>query len=495
MAAQRRAEIRGERSHGGRWRRTAGLACHVRPIFLALLVAAALAIGVACTAEPQPATAPSSTATAVAVAAEPTATAAPPSPTRTPAPTASPHRTPAPARATATPGASNFAVDIEAIAERLAAVRGLEFLEEVPLGILARTEVESYFLRTFEKDYPAEDLHRDRALLVLLDLLDEEDDLHRLWLDLLSEQVIGFYEVDTREMKLVSSGDRFGPLDEVTLAHEYVHALQDQHFNLGDRMKELEDQGEKGLALRAVAEGDATLSMLLYGREHLSAEEMAQLLKQSGGVSAEKLESAPLALKATLLFPYQYGLLLVSALARSGGWAAVNEALENPPTTSEQVMHPDKYRAGEGPRAVPMPNVAGALGPTWTPLERDTFGEFGLLTYLLPGIGPTKAGRAAAGWGGDEYLLLEDSSGRHALAALTAWDTENDARQFFEALRLLRESYADNRFTADEATRLAWAAGERRGYTALRGEHVLLLIAPDEPTLRRLMDAFPDYQR
>ncbi len=98
-------------------------------------------------------------------------------------------------------------------------------------------------------------------------------------------------------------------------------------------------------------------------------------------------------------------------------------------------MHPDKYLAHEAPVKISLPDLAPALGAGWRRIDSDVNGEWGYYLILDQFLNDEKLSRqAAAGWGGDRYALYEDQKTHETLLAqLTAWDTEADAREFFEA--------------------------------------------------------------
>ncbi len=430
------------------------------------------------------------TATAAPVAVAPTAT---PSPLPTPSPTASPSPSPTLTLPSPTPAPPSPA--IAAVFAQAAAVRGLTAKAEVPLGFLSREEVRPYLAKITERDLDKEDLAKEKALYVTLGLLDPDEDLYELFLDLETEQVLGFYEFAGREMKVVSTatGAPLTPLDELTLAHEYVHALQDQHFGLGSQLKQRKDADERALALQALSEGDATLAMLLYGRKHMTLDELAQVQQQAGGLDQQRLDSAPFVLQASMLFPYQKGMEFVSALYQAGGWDEVDRAYANPPQSSEQIMHPDKYLQREGPERIDLPDIGPALGAGWSRLGSDTLGEFGWWVYLVNGLDPSRAAKGAAGWGGDSWLVYRDAAGRHALAALTVWDSAGEATEFYNTLRDGSRLRGGTAAKPAGATRFTWERPSDGGYVSLNGLHVLVVIAPDAATATKVADRFSGF--
>ena len=133
----------------------------------------------------------------------------------------------------------------------------------------------------------------------------------------------------------------------------------------------------------------------------------------------------------------------------------MNEAFGNPPTSTEQVLHPQKYVSGEGPVAVSLPDVADALGEDWEEVYSDVMGEFFLRTYLETRTAEPAAALAAAGWGGDRYALLRGPGDEYALVSLIEWDTGQDAREFLNAMTSTG-SVSDEDFLDLNGTRMLW---------------------------------------
>jgi len=153
------------------------------------------------------------------------------------------------------------------------------------------------------------------------------------------------------------------------------------------------------------------------------------------------LQNAPPILRETSLFPYTAGLSFVQALMASGGYAAVNAAFANPPASTEQILHPEKYAAHEAPVAVSIPGgLPALLGSGWSEAGRDTLGEENLRVWLGQLGASSQAFAAAAGWGGDRLVLYEGPNGATQLAVVTAWDTATDADEFATALGVMAAS-------------------------------------------------------
>jgi hypothetical protein len=340
---------------------------------------------------------------------------------------------------------------VDVIAERVEALRRLRF-EQLPDPLEVTPEqARREGLEALDRDYPAERLRADETVYELLGLIEPGDDLRELSGDLFGEGVAGYYDPRDGRLRVVEgSGTRV--LEEMILAHELTHALEDQRFGL-DVAAATDD---RTLARSALHEGSATALMYAYVGEHFTAEETL------GGLVSSAFDDTgdlPPFIQAQLLFAYLAGEQFVSELLRRGGWKLVDTAYEvRPPASTEQILHPEAYFDADEPQPVRIPRV---LGAGWERVLAGTWGE--LQTRELLG----GASRAAAGWGGDRYELWrrdEDS----ALVMRWRWDSARDEAEF--------------------AARLRGVLGDR-GVIARRGGTVTLAIASDRELAVRLAGA------
>ena len=295
------------------------------------------------------------------------------------------------------------------------------------------------------------EIERARLVYGALGLLDAKEDLRSMFAGVLGEQVIGYYDPDTgrlviRDDVMAGLAGAFGPEQtqeaRLVLVHELVHALQDQRLGLGESY-EKERTADGDNAFRAVVEGDATLAMLAHALRKqgipLSAatagiQQMGDYLDLNALVRGEKLDDAPAILRVTLVAPYLRGLQFVAAVQGRGGWPAVNNAHRRPPTTSEQVLHPEKYFAREPGERIEIPDNGAVLAAGFERIEEDTLGELELSVYLGQARRSGTDDEAAAGWAGD--LLVVYSRGKQAAVIWwTTWDTDADAEQAYRAAR------------------------------------------------------------
>lgn len=331
-------------------------------------------------------------------------------------------------------------------------LRGLNTVTPVERAFPTRDETIAYLTDLFHTDMTPEDAARFEAFYQVLGLLPEDVDLSEAYLKLLGAQVAGFYDTDTRIMNVIpmigdTPGDALSITEQIIFVHEYDHALQDQHFDLDALQNEaVTAVPDQSLALTSLIEGDASAVMQLYAQEIMTRNPLAALSLLAEGVMSNTLTmppGTPDVLSRELLFPYEQGMAFVIALAADGGWDAVNAVYDNPPSTTEQIIHPEKYIAGEG--AITRPEWASIAVPEgWTTLWDVPLGEYYLREHLRTLMTPTDAAAAAAGWGGDRFLVFESPEGARLWVLSSAWDTPEDAAEFADAYRAgLTETYGE----------------------------------------------------
>ena len=338
-----------------------------------------------------------------------------------------------------TPAATSDANDPNAatytkIEGQVEGLRGLKATSPVARGVFDTPGLCAYLRDGFHKDNPQALVKATETLYKELGLMAPDADLEKLWLELLTSQVAGLYDDKTKHMYVVSKDGAIGPVEEITYAHEYTHALQDQAFDLRKLVGDATDQSDRTTARSALVEGDATLLMSLWAQRYLTPAQLGQVGSASDPASEAILAKMPAILKDPLMFPYTSGLQLAIGAFTTGGYGAVDQLFATPPDTTEQVLHADKLASREQPVKVTFPeDLATRLGDGWKVSLQDTLGEM-LLEIVLRDGGATASHDAAAGWGGDRVALVEGPNGQKAVVLDTTWDTAADAAEFEQAL-------------------------------------------------------------
>ena len=440
----------------------------------------------------------------------PTATAAPtptlPPPTPTPTPTATPAPEPAtptaeaatPAAevssspstpvATSTPSAEELRLTaaLDEIDARTSSIRELPLLRPVERRFLTREELGERLVEEMEED--REDIYESQRLYAALGAMPADQDLFELLMELLGEGILGFYDSEEERLYVVKDAGGLEPHEERTYVHEMVHGIQQQHFDIKAMREALEGNSDAKLALRALIEGDATLGTARYAVEYMTpAERVAEPPASPALVRA--FRAAPRVIQTQYIFPYQEGDTFVRGLYRSGGWQAVDAAFARPPSSTEHILHPDKYESAEPPLEVMLPDLLPALGEGWKLLFEDTLGEMMLRAYLETGFRAVDPAGAAAGWGGDRvgvYLGPEDET---VVLVSALWDTERDAREFYDAFVRFTVARTGGEWEPPDEESVLMTLPADVIAISIRGAETVTIVAPDLPTLEKVRSA------
>lgn len=448
------------------------------------------------TPTPVPTAAPTTTAPPTPTT-PPTATSAPtatPEPTAPPTATwavegnARPSATTSPPPGAVTPGAEALVEpatlqQLNQIEEHAATLRGLKPKTDVPEHFVTPVQIKTNLKQEVADEYPPAEARQDVLELWLLRLIDDRAlDLAQLQVDLLGEQVLGYYDPEKNELFVRNDQQPLGVEAQETLAHEFVHSLQDEYYNLEKLRPKHAHDNDRSTAVTALIEGDATLAGVLFAQKYMTPAEFQELIQKSAAAPTEQLDKAPLAVRESLLFPYDKGVQFVSTLYARDRFAAIDKAFRDPPVSSEQILHPEKYLATprDNPLPVTLPPLTDTLGAGWTLRNTDTLGEFDL-DLMLRANGVTDA-QATAGWGGARYATYQGNSA--ALVILeTRWDRPKDADEFNAALR---ESLG----TATPTGTL-WSADGRFFAVTHSGDKVTFLSGTDEAGVKHVLAGLP----
>ena len=327
---------------------------------------------------------------------------------------------------------------------RVEEIRGLEFEETVPVKVITRQEYRER-RQGDGTDTPGGpstyDLWNEQVWEALF-LNGEDESIAQRFDAVFSESVVGFYSPGKDEIVIVSDSET-PVLDRATLAHELVHALQDQHLSLGGSR----DTQDAQLAVDGIVEGDANLVEAEY--ESRCRGEWSCLERPERGGGGGTLDGVFL----TIFTPYAAGPGLVADLRErsDSDWDAVNDAYDEFPDSTEQVIHPEAY-PDEEPVTV---RVADRTRNGWARFDleqdTDTVGEASIYAMLWAnGVVPDEdrspyqyAFEASEGWGGDTLVPYRKSTSegeQYGYVWRIEWDTTADAREFHEAYRQVLES-------------------------------------------------------
>ncbi len=330
---------------------------------------------------------------------------------------------------------------IQLVLDRVSEIRNIKPASPIKPSYLDSDTLRRLVERDFEKGLPEEKRIGVERFLKSLQLIPEDLNIMDMFLSLLDEQVGGLYDPETKHLFVRRNYDIVNSaLARSILAHEICHFLQDQAFDLEKLGIDVTDDDDMVMALTTVLEGDAMLLLSEYAAYH-EQNGILKDLPQALSMDQSALNETPHFFQQQLLFPYVQGqLLLQEALDKGKPWR--DRLFTDPPMTTEQVLHPEKYfgeRDEPSPLALETTGTArtrllGDLADPVPPsgfkrLEVNRFGEFGVRLLFEERLGGISYG-AAEGWDGDLYEIHSGEGDKWWFVWETVWDSPLDAREF-----------------------------------------------------------------
>lgn len=390
---------------------------------------------------------------------------------------------------------------VDEIAKQTARIRALPLKRQVDPVVLDRSSLRELLDRLLAMELTEQMVRGMTLTWQTFEMLPPDADLNLLYRGLLEEQVGGLYNQRDGSLYVVDTFDPKSLVGRIILAHEVCHAIQDQNYPIKDLPFQTKNE-DQNMAMASVIEGDATLLMIEWAGENFKPSDLLTLgdvFKQS----TEQLETVPPAMVQSMIFPYIAGMEFMTHVVSSRGPARRNEPFEKPPASTEQILHPEKYVAGnDAPVAVELPPwterdgmteaMRGPVGEWMTRLVLTGDGAWPKISFgsteLL--VSEPTAVDGAAGWGGDLLQCVASADGsRRFVAWKGAWDTEADAVEFRDALaariaaweKFAGASWTDT--TDDRETRTINAGNGWNARLQRSGKWTLLVLATGEKEL------------
>jgi hypothetical protein len=346
----------------------------------------------------------------------------------------------------------------------VAQATGLPFKREPLVLRRSRTQVRDYVIHKFDEDLPPADLAGVQSALRLFGLIPDSLELRPTMIDLLTEQIAGYYDPDSNALYIPADIEPFQL--RVVVSHELVHALQDQYVHL-DSIITQRHSNDRRAAAQAVLEGQATVAQIpvLMPEQKPDTFALGWFWRQRAVMAAQQAQMkefarAPLWLREGLIFPYLGGADFIVWFRHKYFGVSV---LDSMPRSTEQILHPERYAAHDEPT-----ELAFSPGEPDTVQYEDGLGEFETRLLFQQHLGnETEAVTLATGWDGDRYQVLGPKS--DALVWYSVWD----------------DAAAANRFSA--GLQRAWMK-RRSGGQAVRRSEIKQLTIQGRPVVR-LVDA------
>ena len=330
-------------------------------------------------------------------------------------------------------GDTPYAHEVSEAVPRIEKEAGLKFKRPPKVELRSREQVRNYLVKKFDESTPQQELAGEEAAFKLLGLIPDSMSLRNFLIAVLTEQVIGYYDPATKVLYVVQGADE--KTVGITLTHELVHALQDQYVDL-DSLSKASPDNDRMSAAQAVVEGEAQflqLSIMLGGADNVALrvggrDRMREMIRENQS-AMPVFATAPMVIQESLLFPYLSGADFVQRYKEKRG--SVATLFSRLPTSTKQILHTDAYFGNppDEPSTVTLPAPRGAKK-----VYENDLGEFGTRLFLYQHLrDETTAARAAAGWDGDRYVVVDGPGGRGIVWA-TVWDTPLQGAAFSDAL-------------------------------------------------------------
>lgn len=348
----------------------------------------------------------------------------------------------------------------------LCTILDIKEFRDVPVDVLTRQQLEEFILKKFKEEMRPGELEKTSRVMTKFGVWKREWDLKKMMIAMLRRNVAGLYSPKDKKFFVMRNLVNDQMQLAMVVAHELTHALQDQQFDLWAFERSIYANDDRSLAAHALIEGQATL----MGVEYINFIRTGKLgIEQGRRVSPmirfslalqrrQMLKNTPRILCDVLLFPYEAGTRFYEEFCLRYGVKRSAYLFLWPPLSTEQILHPEKFLDNE---KRDEPTEIRLLDPAEECLGKDDYqtcgvgvlGEFLMKVVMSHFIDEADATRAAEGWDGDRYFLItHQPSKRDILFWLSTWDTENDAKEFFDLyIKVLEKKY----------NKTAWRKGNR----------------------------------
>ncbi|MES1256797.1 MAG: hypothetical protein ABUS51_00140 [Acidobacteriota bacterium] len=368
--------------------------------------------------------------------------------------------------------------EIESVMRGLSAITGFQIRKQLPFQMVTRDEVNKYLKDQIHRSVKPEELRAEEATLKKFGFVPPDFDLQKNTIDLLTEQAAAFY--DFRRKKLFISDWATKNMRETALVHELAHALADQNFPIQKYLSGSSDDSEQSLARESVVEGQASWLMIEYAvrqagktlKDPATADEYLKEQPDSGEDSAWPVFSkAPLYIRRTLMFPYEDGQKFQQAIYLKEGSAAFARVFNQPPSSTAQIIHPERYFAKVMSTSPPLPKpirhskafVTGSVGELDQRILLEQYLDTGSASSLAPKLK-----------GGTYRIDEAKRDRRQMLLYISEWEDAASAGQYFDAYqRILRGKWKHMEITSQDATQFSGKCEDGYFSVTLKGTTVL----------------------
>ncbi len=353
---------------------------------------------------------------------------------------------------------------------------GMKFKTPPKVETRSRAQVRAFVAQEFTNPEAQRDLAGVEASYKRFGMIPDSLHLQKFMVDLLEEQIVGYYDPKTKVLYVVDGSPREAV--DITVTHELVHALQDQYISL-DSIQNIHGQNDRSSAAQAIFEGQAVYEQIAasLGGTNVAInlpggwDRIRDMIRDNQS-SMPIFAAAPLVIQETLIFPYLSGAEFVRNFKdRRAG----QNLYEDIPVSTEQILHPIAYFARrDAPTVVDLGILAGA-----TKVYENTLGEFETRLFIYQHLGDqNESVRAATGWDGDRYILFKTVGGE-GLVWLTVWDSAVEAGEFYDiANQALEKRFSTKSVSAGKFAKAYEPAGRsvQLSTTEIAGRPVVIFV-------------------
>jgi len=316
---------------------------------------------------------------------------------------------------------AEFLKAADEVLEQMSVLLSLPVKSPLKKSLRSREEIRDYVIHRMKEEKEPAKRYADQKALEKFGLIPKGFQLESFLVDLLTEQIAGLYDPKTQEFFIA---DWIAPSDQrMVMAHELTHALQDQYFKVDPWLDAAKPNDDAELARDAVLEGSAFAAMVDYilRARKVSVRDLPDLeefVRSQLGENdkSPQLAKAPPYVRDELLFPYLAGTTFTQRFLRANsGWADFHKVFENPPVSTQQILHPDLYFNGTKPKPLALPDFSRLVPADWKKLDENVMGEFGVFELLKQFLGQERAKPLSVAWAGDRYAIFEQQKNKQLL--------------------------------------------------------------------------------
>jgi hypothetical protein len=391
----------------------------------------------------------------------------------------------APAAASSAPSNNpEFLATADEVLKDMSEITGWRLKSPLKKSIRSRAEIHAYVIEQMNSEKDAKERYASARSAEAFGLIPKGFNLDSFLVDLLTEQIAGLYDPKTHEFYIA---DWIAPDEQrMVMSHELTHALQDQYFHIEAWAHAARPNDDAEMARESVLEGSAMAGMLEYmlrdkGLNLRDLPDIDPSLFVGDLTDTPMLKKAPPFIKDSLMFPYFSGLTFSMSVLRTSGWGGFNAVFDRPPASTQQIMHPDLYRADKVPDPLKVNLPTSVPGPAWIKLEENSMGEFGWKEVLKQFLDDDRATKIASGWDGDDYATFENKDTKLLmLFTRTRFNSAEMASSFFVAYRqILNKKYPDHDLVSNTRDNLEYGTPTGDVFLRCSGKECITLEGGD----------------